>query len=174
MQEKHFFDVEEAQKYGVHKAIILNHFRFWIITNKRNGTNFHDGHTWSYQTSKALCEWLPYLTQNQIGRYLRDLEDAEVLISGNYNKIAYDRTKWYAFKDESSNLQNCTMEGSKINNGRFKNQQPIPDNDQIIKKDKKKGFSKTRTSEKRCEHGHTYLGDFCLDCVKEENKKTTA
>jgi hypothetical protein len=33
---------------------------------------------------------------------------------------------------------------------------------------------KTSNTKKTCEHGHTYLGDSCLDCVIEENKRTTA
>ena len=57
-----------------------------------------------------------------------------MLIKGNYNQLAYDRTTWYALpKFEQSVVQNQTVNCSDLNNERFKNEQPIPINYQLTK-----------------------------------------
>ena len=43
----------------------------------------------------------PYLTGKQIRRALEELVKADIIITGNFNANSYDRTLWYAFKDES-------------------------------------------------------------------------
>ncbi|KKL84631.1 hypothetical protein LCGC14_1962770, partial [marine sediment metagenome] len=50
------FDMDEADKYGIEKAVILYNLRFWIQLNMAAGTNKHDGHTWTYNTAKAFAK----------------------------------------------------------------------------------------------------------------------
>ena len=40
---QHSFEVEDAVKYGVEKAIILNNLRFWLEKNRANRKNISDG-----------------------------------------------------------------------------------------------------------------------------------
>lgn len=107
------FDVEVACKYGHTEAILINHFAFWIRFNQRKNANFKDGRTWMYQTLDEIAENFPYLTKEQVrttidhlcqGKNRRSKGEKSfepLLIKGNYNKAAMDRTCWYAFIDES-------------------------------------------------------------------------
>ena len=96
----HFFDKQLAKKYGVDEAIMLNHLIYWIATNNMNGKNRHDKRTWTYNPINAFIQYMPYWSEAQIRRVLNSLEKQEVIISGNFNKHKYDRTKWYALNDE--------------------------------------------------------------------------
>jgi len=97
----HSFDIEYAEKYGVFEAIMINNFQYWIIKNKANGTNNYDGHTWTYNSVKALEEIFPYWKTGQIRRCIDSLVEQDVLIKGDYNKNRYERPLWYAFANES-------------------------------------------------------------------------
>lgn len=96
----HSFSVENAQLYGVECAILINHFQFWIEQNKAVGRNFHDGRTWMYQTHKEIAACYPYWSEDTIGRLIKKLLEAEVIIKGNFNKSKFDQTSWFAFKNE--------------------------------------------------------------------------
>ena len=96
----HSFQTEDAAKYGLLEAVMLNNFRYWIGHNQANGTHQHDGRTWTYNSVKAFGALFPYLTSNQIRRCLESLVLQGVLIRGNYNESAYDKTSWFAFSDE--------------------------------------------------------------------------
>ena len=124
---KHFFDVDIAKKYGVQCAVILENLYFWIEKNRANDRHYYDGHYWTYNSKKAFADLMPYMTPKQIDYAIKKLVDADVLITGNYNKSAYDRTLWYAITNYGySILQNCQMGETKMENGNPENVQPIP------------------------------------------------
>lgn len=95
MVTTHCFNVEDAIKYGVECAVILYNIRFWCDKNQANGTHEHDGYYWTYNSTRAFSTLFPYLTQEQIKGRLKKLEDMGAIISGEYNQMKYDRTKWY-------------------------------------------------------------------------------
>lgn len=97
----HSFDIDHAKAYGLPEAIIISNFQFWISRNKANGENERDGRTWTYNSVRALKELFPYLTSDRITGALNRLVEHGVLVSGVYNARAADRTKWFAFADES-------------------------------------------------------------------------
>lgn len=131
---QHSFDVEIAKKYGINCAVILNNLYFWVEKNRTNKRHFHDGRYWTYNSKKAFAELLPYLTTKQIDYSISKLIDKGLIITGNYNKIPYDRTLWYAITDFGfSILQNCQMEKPKMENGYPENVKPIPDINTDIK-----------------------------------------
>lgn len=139
---EHHFKVEDAKEYGIECAILLYNIRYWIEKNKANGKHFHDGRYWTYNSGVAFAKLFPYLTSSQILRHLRSLESIGVLISGNYNNLAYDKTKWYAIAEKPcSNLNNddsnLNNDDSEMNNGEFKSEQPIPDRKPNRKTDRK-------------------------------------
>jgi hypothetical protein len=94
------FNVEFAKRYGVDEAIMLKSFQFWIRLNKANKTNYHDNRYWTYNSNKSLTEYFPFWTEKQVRRIIESLTDKQILIKGNYNKIAYDKTSWYAFMNQ--------------------------------------------------------------------------
>ena len=92
----HSFDTEDAQKYGVNSAIILQHIKFWIEKNKANDKHFHEGEHWTYSSVKALEEIFPYLTQRNIRSAIENLESMGAIRCGNYNESSCNRTKWFS------------------------------------------------------------------------------
>ncbi len=124
MQTKeHHFIVEEATKYGVEKAILLYNIRFWLDKNKANEKNIYqhsDGkyYYFTYNSGKAFEKLFPYMKSRSINQRLTELEKDGVLISGNFNKTPYDRTKWYSIiqefetKNENSTSKNGEWNGN--------------------------------------------------------------
>lgn len=159
----HSFNVELATKYGIEEAILIENFAFWIKKNAANGVNYVDGEYWTYNTAKALEELFPYMNLKKIQRTLVRLEELKIFKSDNFNKKAYDRTKWYCIidpeiknmyqlnfvstelrtekkaLDKMSNEENQGLSTEeckaldKLSNGMFKNVQPIPDINPDIK-----------------------------------------
>lgn len=126
--QMHHFDIEDAMKYGVEKAVVLSNIRFWLNNNKNKDltTVKHNGYYWMYNTAKDMSNVLPYFTQSKVQRLLKQLEDDGVLIVGNYNKVKYDRTKWYTLSEFTYD-ENCITQTSELNNGNEQIEQPIQD-----------------------------------------------
>lgn len=96
----HSFSPSLAAKYGIIEAILIHHFQHWINHNQSLGRNKKDGRTWTYQTRKEIAAWFEYLSPDQVRRATDRLVECGVLIKGNYNKNAMDKTIWYAFVNE--------------------------------------------------------------------------
>jgi hypothetical protein len=54
-----------------------------------------EGHAWFHYTLKQWENRFSYLSKNSIQRYIKELEESGLLISGVFNKMRNDRTKWY-------------------------------------------------------------------------------
>lgn len=76
---------------SVDKAIILQQIHYWLQRSK----NIEDGHRWVFNTVKEWHQQFPWLAEKTVQRYLKDLCDKGLLITGNFNKANFDRTKWY-------------------------------------------------------------------------------
>jgi hypothetical protein len=98
------FDERVAKEVGVNAAIILDKFTWWIRQNASNERNFHDGRYWTFNSTKALTSMFPFFNAKQIGRILKKLIDDGYLLTGNYNKVAFDRTLWYTLSDKGEML----------------------------------------------------------------------
>lgn len=139
MNREHHFIIEEAKKYGIEKAILLYNIRFWLDKNKVNNRHIYekDGvkYVWTYNSSAGFAELFPYMKPRSIARYLSELEQTDgKVISGNFNKRGYDRTKWYTIPTEFgvSTSQNVSIHLPKSEVPITENGQPIPDNKQQI------------------------------------------
>lgn len=73
------------------KAIMLQQIHYWL----QRSTNIVDGHRWVFNTVKGWHEQFPWLAEKTVQRYLKDLCNKGLLITANYNKANFDRTKWY-------------------------------------------------------------------------------
>ncbi len=124
----HVFDTDVAQKYGVNAAIILQNIGYWIKQNEANETNFFDGRYWTFNSKRAYGELFPYMSKRQIETAFQKLIEDGVIVTGNYNKLAYDRTLWYALTQKGKSILHFgEMENSKPGNGKPQNGEPIPD-----------------------------------------------
>lgn len=141
MSQSHMFNVGIATEYGVYEAILLNNLYFWIMKNEANGKHYHDGHYWTYNSTKAFAQLFPYFSEKQVRTILGKLEKSGLLVTGNYNQSAYDRTKWYAltskayalFGVEKSIYPNGQMENPERANEIDQEGEPIPDSKPDIK-----------------------------------------
>jgi hypothetical protein len=91
----HSFDPKIAEMVGLAPAVIYQNICWWIAKNEANEQNFYDGHDWTYNSVKAFSTLFPYLTEKQIRTSLDKLVEVGLLVTGNYNASAYDRTKWF-------------------------------------------------------------------------------
>lgn len=166
----HSFSVEHAEKYGVDCAILIHHFQFWIEQNRKMKRNFHDGRTWMYQTQKELAAIMPYYSEDQIKRIIWKLLDDGVIVKGNYNHTAFDRTVWYAFKDEEifTIRRNRLMDSTKSPNPLDEIAEPIP----YTKQDAKQQQQQPDVDEMEILEFSQQMKAFCLamfkSCTSEE------
>lgn len=97
----HNFDVEDAVKYGVNRAIVLYTIKNWIDYKARNKKGLHkaeDGNSYyfAYASASALSEKIPYLSKSAINDALNYFIENKILIKGKFNKMKWDKTLWYA------------------------------------------------------------------------------
>lgn len=124
---KHIFDVDVAKEYGIEIAILLENMNFWLEKNRANNTNFFDGRYWTYNSIKGFEKLFPYWGKDKIYRVLKKAEDLGLIIKGNYNKLSYDRTTWYAFSESAESIfQNRNIHFADLQNGISENAKPIP------------------------------------------------
>ena len=130
---EHHFNTEYALKYGIEEAIVINNLQFWITKNRANKKHFIENRTWTYNSYKAFSEIFPYWNEHKMKRILDSLVEKEILLRENYNKSGYDRTCWYAFKDENSFLQNSNIHVAELQDGSNETATPIPYNNTVKK-----------------------------------------
>lgn len=135
----HSFNTDDAKKYGLPQAVILYNMRYWIAYNKAHRENIHDGRVWTYNSVRAYGELFPYLTTDQIRRYIETLEKAGAIICGSYNKRGGDRTKWHSLPGDEGlaptdhlaelpeQLANPPQQMAKMPNGNGEFAKALPD-----------------------------------------------
>jgi hypothetical protein len=71
------------------------------FTKDYDKKKYKDGHSWCYFSISELQEkYYSHLSSSTLYRVLKGLEDDKLIITGNYNKLRYDRTKWYRINYE--------------------------------------------------------------------------
>ncbi len=101
-----------ARVIGLNEAIILQQIHYWLQIAAEKGNNFNDGYYWTYNSVREWAEQFPFWHQDTIRRALNRLIEQKLLITANYNKLKYDRTKWYRinYKKLCQFLQNAQIE----------------------------------------------------------------
>lgn len=142
MNKNHSFNIDDAVNHGIEKAILLHNMRHWLDKNKANDSNDYDGFIWTYNTTKAFGELFPYMKQKSISRWLNELEkDGIVKSSKEYNKMKFDRTKWYTIPSEYNTISQNEERDSQNEKRYSQNEETIPNintNINTYKKDTKK------------------------------------
>jgi hypothetical protein len=108
----HSFEVEHARKYGLAEAVLIKNFKFWIEHNIDQKYNFKDGRTWTYISLRELAKNFDYLSEKQVRTAIDHLVNEGVILKGNYNKLAIDKTLWYAFVNESEFVKPYDLMGT--------------------------------------------------------------
>ena len=134
-----------AKEIGLNEAIVLNQLHYWIEKNKRAGNNYYDGRYWVYNTyEKWQKEDFEYWSIDTVKRTFGKLEKSGLVISGNYNKMQIDRTKWYTIDYEmlekmAENIEKSTIRTNCPNakgQSDLSNNHRIPKNNDFINRSK--------------------------------------
>lgn len=157
----HAFSIELANRIGVEKAILVHHLAYWQLSNQANNRNCHEGKFWTFNTSKAFSEILSYFSQSKVKRLLKELEEKdEIVVSGVFNRLPFDRTKWYSIIDpEAMSIYNL-LDSSDLNDGTTDIEPTIPDSKPNINHiSADDDFSAGRTPEDIIENPSSFLTD---------------
>lgn len=92
-----------AVRIGLNESIVLQQIHYWNVINENNKNNFRDGYYWTFNSVKEWNKQFPFWSKNTIVRLLNRLEDKGLVVTGNYNKLKFDRTKWYRIDYEVLN-----------------------------------------------------------------------
>ena len=111
MLEYMAFKVDVAVRYGTNVAIILGNVDYWVQKNRENGKHFYDGRFWTYSSVSALHSLMPFMSERAINTALGKAEAEGLLVTGNYNKLPFDRTKWYALTEKGEALFSSRAQG---------------------------------------------------------------
>ena len=98
--QHHSFDIHLASKYGMEEAIIIHHMQHWIRLNRRKKKNIREGKCWMFQSMENIADHFPYLNYEKVKYAIENLVKQGVLMKGNFNRLNFDKTNWYAFVDE--------------------------------------------------------------------------
>lgn len=98
------YDTDILDRVGMNAATLYEYLRFWCGKSK----NVIDGRKWVYQTIKDFKEAFPNMGEKTIRRNLKKLEDEGLILTGNFNKVPFDHTKWYAVVDDHIELVKMT------------------------------------------------------------------
>lgn len=80
-----------ATKVGLSESIFLQQLHYWLDRS----VNVKEGHKWVYNSAKEWQAQFPFWSINTIRRVIKSLEDKQLVISGNFNSLPIDKTKWY-------------------------------------------------------------------------------
>lgn len=149
---------ELATKIGLNESIILQQIHYWLEINKKSNTNYYDGRHWTFNSYDQWQNQFPFWSVRTIRRTISKLEISGLVISGNYNKLKIDNTKWYTINykmlgnlDNMPCGQNDQTEGSKCPDTKDKMTTPLPET-------KSKTKSKTNILHHLSENDGTYIG----------------
>ncbi|MFZ7942778.1 hypothetical protein [Neobacillus sp. 19] len=118
-----------AVRLGLNEAVVLQQIHYWVTSS----SHVIEGRKWIYNTYKDWQKQLPFWSESTIKRTIRSLEAQGYLLSGNFNQLKIDKTKWYTIdyerlealepteselsfaQTESSSSSACTMEDTSLN-----------------------------------------------------------
>ena len=85
-----------AVKIGFREAAILQQIHFWLTSSM----HIIEGRRWVYNTYKDWQKQFPFWSECSIKRSILNLEEQGLVISGNWNVLKLDKTKWYTIDYE--------------------------------------------------------------------------
>lgn len=89
---------ELAQEIGLNESILLLQIEFWIRTSN---TEEREGKSWTYQSVRDIQGFFKFWSLDTINRAIKSLEKQRLIVIGNFNKRAGDRTRWFALNFEA-------------------------------------------------------------------------
>ena len=85
-----------AKAIGLNEAIVLQQIHYWL----QKSSNVKDGHKWIYNSMPNWQKQFDFWSLPTVKRVFRSLEKQDLIITANYNKAGFDKTKWYRINYE--------------------------------------------------------------------------
>ena len=87
---------ELAAEIGLPESLILLQLEFLISISN----NEREGRYWTYQTLSELQErYFKFWSISTLSRAIKRLVELDLLIVGNFNRVGFDRTQWFAINE---------------------------------------------------------------------------
>ncbi|CDR62149.1 hypothetical protein [Staphylococcus schweitzeri] len=80
-----------AELIGLNEAIVLQQIHYWLNNSKHE----YENKKWIYNSYKNWEAQFPFWSNVTIRRTISSLEKQKLLLTGNFNKVGFDKTKWY-------------------------------------------------------------------------------
>lgn len=91
-------DRELASVIGLNEAIVLQQLNYWLHSKSAKQIN---GRLWVYNTyDNWRKDNFPFWSRNTIRRAFDSCIKRGLIITGNFNKAGFDKTKWYSIDIE--------------------------------------------------------------------------
>lgn len=114
-------DKKLAAVIGFNEAVVLQQLNYWLHSNSAKKI---DGRLWIYNSYE---NWqkdnFPFWSTRTIRRIFDSCEKKGIVLTGNFNKAGFDKTKWYSIDE---NKLNDLMDSPCGQNGQT-NRTKIPD-----------------------------------------------
>lgn len=101
---------------NINEAIILQQVQYWVNRSE----NEYAGRKWVYNTIEQWKDQFPWLSERAIRTRFNSLIEKGVIITSNFNRAKFDRTKWYTIDydklnsliENQNNVENLDMKHS--------------------------------------------------------------
>lgn len=82
-----------AAEIGLNEAIVLQQLHYWL----EKSHHVHDGQKWVYNTINEWLAQFPWIkSRKTLAACFAALADRHLVVTGNFNRSKFDRTKWYS------------------------------------------------------------------------------
>lgn len=137
--KSHKFDVEDAEKHGIKKAVILEHLKYHQESNFGNPDYMIDGKSHAHIKPKTVEKMFPYFSYQSIKRWLKELEEDGVIESQKPGKNSGKHTLLYHVVGHS-------LPRSELNEGNSQNEKRNRGNSQKSTSEQSQGNSQNEKS----------------------------
>jgi hypothetical protein len=81
-----------ALKIGLEESIFLQQLHYWL----RKSTYEHSERKWIFNSYESWQKQFPFWSKKTVQRIILSLKSKKILLTGSFNKVALDKTKWYS------------------------------------------------------------------------------
>lgn len=155
-----------ASRIGLNEAIFLQQIHYWLNRSK----HFYDERNWVYNSVAEWVKQFPFWSENTIRRIVKNLEDEQLLVIGNYNRAKFDKTKWYSINYEKLRLLESTNDVPNL--GRRSTQNGQMDVPNLSKPIPETNTETTSEIKEYIVEIVNYLNDMCGSSYRLTSKKT--
>lgn len=155
-----------ASRIGLNEAIFLQQIHYWLNRSK----HFYDERNWVYNSVAEWVKQFPFWSENTIRRIVKNLEDEQLLVIGNYNRAKFDKTKWYSINYEKLRLLESTNDVPNL--GRRSTQNGQMDVPNLGKPIPETNTETTSEIKEYIVEIVNYLNDVCGSSYRLTSKKT--